>query len=141
MERTLAKIASLLYIAGEQVRVIHESFADFIVNESRCYERKFLVDEVDCEQKLAACCLLSGRLIKNMYGINCKQSNKEVEDLRDRIDKFIPRSIQSDSKFWHVMSARSGFRQLLAQAERILGDQMLNWLEVVSVPAVIIEDL
>ncbi|KAJ3277471.1 hypothetical protein HK104_003266 [Borealophlyctis nickersoniae] len=45
VENTLGRIASLLYIADDQVRVVHKSFADFLTDPKRCTDPRFQIDQ------------------------------------------------------------------------------------------------
>ncbi|KAJ3247945.1 hypothetical protein HK104_007761, partial [Borealophlyctis nickersoniae] len=136
VENTLGRIASLLYIADDQVRVVHKSFADFLTDPKRCTDPRFQIDQTVHNQRLSSCCLraLKDDLKSNMCSIAVTQLNSEVADLQQRIQKNIPGHLRYASRYWidHLTSAPHT-PELLTELDELLTRQLLNWLEVISV--------
>ncbi|KAJ3282897.1 hypothetical protein HK104_010657 [Borealophlyctis nickersoniae] len=136
VENALGRIASLLCIADDQVRVVHKSFADFLMDPKRCTDPRYQIDKTVHNQRLSSRCLraLKGDLRSNMCSIDMTQLNSEVADLQHRIQKNIPRHLQYASRYWidHLTSAPHT-PELLTELEEFVTRQLLNWLEVISV--------
>ncbi|KAJ3031301.1 hypothetical protein HDV00_008391 [Rhizophlyctis rosea] len=136
----LSRINSLLYIADDQIRVVHKSFADFLVNPKRCTDPRFFVVHFHRDDALAAGCfrLLNTQLRANMCGMEVSQLNQEVADLNHRIIVNIPKSVQYAARFWidHLLCSTST-EALLPHLDHLLNEQLLNWLEVVSVLSIV----
>ncbi|KAJ3030851.1 hypothetical protein HDV00_008636 [Rhizophlyctis rosea] len=133
---TLGKVAALLYIADDQVRVIHKSFADFLADRERCSDERFQVDRTGTEQRIAEGCLraLNDRLRPNMCDIGLGELNSEVSDLPQRVEENILQHVQYATRFWvdHVVSGVYTV-DLLRRIDELFQKRLVDWLEVVSV--------
>ncbi|KAJ3042402.1 POC1 centriolar protein A [Rhizophlyctis rosea] len=134
----VGRISSLLYIADDQIRIIHKSFSDFIIDPNRCTDSRFLVFREDCEVQITSGCfrILNGLLKRNMCNIEVHQFNTDVSDLHERIRTRIPNHLQYAAQYSvsHLMACPTSriaeFNTLLDSFWR---EQLLNWMEVVSV--------
>ncbi|KAJ3034722.1 hypothetical protein HDV00_004768 [Rhizophlyctis rosea] len=135
IDDTLARIASLLYIADDQIRLIHKSLADFLLHPDRCTDKRFQIDLKACESRVANGCLRSLNYgLRNMCQLDPSLLNSEVSDLEDRMLQNIPRHVLYATIHWidHFCTATLT-PELLSQFDRFLKEHVLNWLEVVSV--------
>ncbi|KAJ3033250.1 hypothetical protein HK097_004923, partial [Rhizophlyctis rosea] len=137
---TLSKIASLLYIADNQIRVIHKSLADFLLDPKRCTDSRFSINRDESNQHVVLACLkaLNDHLAPNMCGIHPSQFNSEVADLNERIQEKIPGCVQYASRYWidHLLDA-SYAREFNQHLDRMFAERVMDWLEVVSVLGIV----
>ncbi|KAF9642220.1 hypothetical protein BDM02DRAFT_2477464 [Thelephora ganbajun] len=90
----LSSIHSLLILQEDidsPVRPFHKSFPDFIVDPTRCINERFHVSPPSHHPKLLAGCLrlMNQRLEKNMCKLPDSVTNREVDDLRERIERYL----------------------------------------------------
>jgi hypothetical protein len=134
--QVLRKLSPVLVIdTGEPIRIIHPSFADFLTDPSRCVDVRFFVDSRFQHQYLAERCLgLMGDLLAiNICKVDPSLFNSEVEDLEDRISRYIPEALQYACRFWarHLGLAGSD-RGLYRIVETFFRTHLFDWLEVLS---------
>ncbi|KAJ3039657.1 hypothetical protein HDV00_012001 [Rhizophlyctis rosea] len=137
----LKRIVSLLYVTDKQIRVIHKSFADFLTDQARCTDERFLINRNGCELHLASKCLrsLNTELKPNMCHIHTSLLNSEIPDLDARIQDNISKHLQYAAQYFidHFLRAPPDLLtlrpDLLPNFRAFWKEQFLNWLEVVSV--------
>jgi hypothetical protein len=120
----------------EPVRTFHPSFHDFLTNNSRCTDPRFVVNSKTEHCRIAVCCF------KRMYdGLRYDVCdirdpflfNKDVPDLNDRIARYIPVVLRYACENWH-------FHLLLASRDPALmvlfslfcEERLLFWIEATS---------
>ncbi len=135
--RRLGSLLSNVNSPDESLPIIplHTSFRDFLTNKeksSECY-----VGLRDAHRQLAHSCL--GLLLKDLKFNICDLessylANKDVEDLRSRIDKHIPPSLLYACRFWDDHLEHTDFEaDLFVQLQAFFEKKFLFWLEALSV--------
>ena len=137
----LSSVHSLLILQEDvdhPVRPFHKSFPDFIINPTRCADRRFLVLPHDHHKELLVGCLelMNRTLEHNMCKLPDGVANSEVADLQERTERFIDSALQYACRSWYKHLApvapalATGITSLLC---RFLEEKFLFWLEVLSV--------
>jgi len=120
------------------VRSFHKSFPDFITDPTRCVDQRFHVSPPDHHSELLTGCLelMNRGLERNMCKLPDAVTNSEVEDLRERAERYIDQGLQYACRSWHkhlvgtVLSQTPTVKSVLHQ---FLEGKLLFWLEVLSV--------
>ena len=137
----LSSVHSLLILQEDvdsPVRPFHKSFPDFIVDPTRCIDERFRVSfSIHHPELLIGCLeLMTRTLEENMCGLPDAVLNSEVEDLRDRTERYINPVLQYACKSWHkhLVDEHTACEPAIASAvHRMLEKKFLFWLEVLSV--------
>ena len=136
----LASIHSLLVLGDTDspVRPFHKSFPDFIVDPTRCTNRRFYVSPPTHHPELLIGCLglMSRTLEKNMCNLPDTVINSEVGDLWDRIEQYIVPALRYACILWHkhLVHGDADRRPVITPAvHHLLEKKFLYWLEVLSV--------
>lgn len=102
---TLRRLRSVI-ISSDNVppRTFHPSFPDFIQDNRRCTDNRFLVCPQESERRLAEECLkrLIEKLRKGMLGpdLDFNLVNSEVPDLEGRVARAFPSELRYACRFW-----------------------------------------
>lgn len=138
VRETLVHLHSVIIVPEDDVRVIrllHPSFFDFITNQTRCQNQKFVVTAKAQHTLLARACLnLMRDLCRDICGIkNPSILNGEVEGLPARIMRYIPPHLQYACRHWafHVANAMVS-DVLLDLIREFCSKYLLYWIEVCS---------
>jgi hypothetical protein len=136
VHQVVRKLHSVLVIdSSKPLQINHPSFADFLTNRQRCTDAQFFVDPTLQHRLLACRCLaLMGDLLStNICGVDPSLFNSEVEDLEDRISRYIPEALQYACRFWgdHLSLAGSD-PELYGYVQTFFRKNLLAWLEVLS---------
>ena len=140
---TLRFLHSLLNIPDseeEPIRVFHKSLPDFLTDRTRCKDDRFFVDPgVHHEDILFSCLgLMKKRLRKNICDLEDYVVLGEVEDLSDRRETCIGRSLEYACLFWArhltgVSGSGPNAKRVQEAIEEFLGKRLLCWFEVLSI--------
>jgi hypothetical protein len=137
VQRMLEDLHAILDIPKEQscsIRLHHPSFRDFLLDEERCSDQHFWVDEKKAHAALADACirLMSDKLGRDICGLNLPGVLAE-EAQGDRIDQHLPSELQYACRYW-VQHLQRGKTQLLddGQMHMFLRGHLLHWLEALS---------
>lgn len=117
---------------------LHTSFTDFLGNNVRSHQ-KYFIDRALFNKRLASGCLriMLATLQFNICRIpTSSKSNAEIENIEELIKAHIPNSLSYACRFWaHHVSKVKGWTELNLLRESVtalLGDRILEWLEVMS---------
>jgi hypothetical protein len=135
VDRTLEDLHAILDIPEDQTRPLrlhHPSFRDFLLNEDRCGDSSFWVDEKQAHQTLAAGCI-------QLMSISLKQDiccleapGVLVTNIESsQVEKYLPAELQYACLYWVQHLKRSG-AQLYDQVYQFLQDHLLHWLEALG---------
>jgi len=135
VDRTLEDLHAILDIPKDQTRPLrlhHPSFRDFLLNEDRCGDSSFWVDEKQAHQTLAAGCI-------QLMSISLKQDiccleapGVLVTNIENsQVEKYLPAELQYACLYWVEHLKRSG-AQLYDQVYQFLQDHLLHWLEALG---------
>jgi hypothetical protein len=135
--RKLNDLQSILDIPKERtqpIRLQHPSFRDFLLDEKRCADSNFWVDEKQAHQVLADSCI---RLMSTSLKVNICELDipgalvSEVES--SRVEQCLPPEVQYACLYWVQHLEESGVR--LHDVDRVyqfLQTHFLYWLEALS---------
>jgi hypothetical protein len=127
----LHSILDIPRIQSEPLRLHHPSFRDFLLNEKRCTDTNFQVNERNMHQTLTTQCLeiMSKGLRQNICGLNSfSTSIKDVSDARVQLN--LPRELQYACLYWIQHLEKS--EMVLSdddQVHKFLQKHLLHWLE------------
>jgi hypothetical protein len=135
VDRTLEDLYAILDIPEDQTRPLrlhHPSFRDFLLNEDRCGDSSFWVDEKQAHQTLAAACI-------QLMSISLKQDiccleapGALVTNIESsQVEKCLPAELQYACLYWVQHLKRSG-AQLYDQVYQFLQGHLLHWLEALG---------
>jgi hypothetical protein len=135
IDRTFEDLYAILDIPEDQTRPLrlhHPSFRDFLLNEDRCGDSSFWVDEKQAHQTLAAGCI-------RLMSISLKQDICCLDDPgalvanieSSQVEKCLPAELQYACLYWVQHLKRSG-AQLYDQVYQFLQDHLLHWLEALG---------
>jgi len=120
------------------VRPFHKSFPDFIVDPVRCTNSRFRVCPPDQHTELLVGCLelMNQRLEQNMCKLPDGVINSEVNDLKERTERYIDHALRYACRSWHkhlIVKIPAHGLEITSVLYRFLEGKFLFWLEVLSV--------
>ena len=122
------------------VRFFHKSFPDFIVDPTRCTDKRFHVSPPDHHSQLLIGCLnLTNQMLeKNICKLPDAVANVDVTDMKERTERYIDRALQYACISWHThLAATHGAVDhtlaITSALRQFLEKKFLFWLEVLSV--------
>jgi hypothetical protein len=120
------------------VRLFHPSFPDFIANEERCRDDRFLVSRPEGHLRLATRCLevMNAGLCRDICDIRDPSlPNREVADLEERLTRAVSSELRYACQYWHIHLQYAGVFSdsgLLAALDMFCTRHPLHWVEVLS---------
>ncbi len=135
--RRLGSLLTNVNSSDESLPIVplHTSFRDFLTNERKSGD--FCVGLRDSHRQLAHSCL--GLLLNDLKFNICNLessylANKDVKDLRSRVDKHIPPALLYACRFWDDHLEHTDFEiDLFVQIRTVFEKKFLFWLEALSV--------
>jgi hypothetical protein len=112
------------------LRVHHPSFRDFLLDENRCEDQRFQVDETQAHLKLANHCiaLMCTALKQDICGQDAP--GVLLTDVKSDLEKFLPPEVQYACLYWVKHLQKSGSRIFDDDnAHKFLKVHVLHWLE------------
>jgi hypothetical protein len=93
------------------LRICHKSFADFLINQGRCTDRRFYIESSALHMKLGTYCLrlMKASLKKNICDVPPYVRNEDIDDLDARREKYIGSGLEYACRSWanHLRFASS----------------------------------
>jgi hypothetical protein len=137
VDQTLDDLHSILDVPKDQARQLrlhHPSFRDFLLNNKRCKDPNFWVDEKQAHQILADSCirLMSTTLKRDICGVDTPGVLvAEVE--RSRIEQSLSPEVQYACLYWiqHLQKSNAQLHDD-DQIHQFLQKHLLHWLEALS---------
>ena len=136
----LSSVHSLLILQdiSHPVRSFHKSFPDFITNPARCINPRFQISPPDQHLELLLSCLelMNKSLERNMCKLPEAVRNSEVDDLKERREKYISHALKYACGSWHkhLTNIHTTHRpKITSGLHHFLEKKFLCWLEVLSV--------
>ena len=137
----LLAIHSLLILkedVNSPVGPFHKSFPDFIINPTRCTDKRFLISPPKHHLELLVGCLklMNQTLERNMCKLPDTVLNSEVNDLHKRIEQYLDPALQYACKSWHKHLGDEKavcIPTVITILHDFLEKKFLFWLEVLSV--------
>jgi hypothetical protein len=137
IHRTLDPLYSVLVVSEDpqvSIRLLHPSFREFLLDQQRCSDRQFWVDEKLMHVKLTAACLevMSRSLKKNLCSLESPGSlTSDVE--KDVLIDCLPSHLQYACRYWVDHLERGSFEMRDGgMVHMFLKTYLLNWLEALS---------
>ncbi|KAJ6552433.1 hypothetical protein DFH09DRAFT_1085916 [Mycena vulgaris] len=136
LRETLLDLHAVLIVPEEDneiIRLLHPSFANFIIDPRRCSISKYVVKLEEQHTLLAQSCLVA---MQGLFRDICKIKNpsilnSEVPDLGIRIRTYIPGHVQYAYRHWaHHVSKGMISTHLLDVLKSFCELHLLRWLEV-----------
>jgi len=139
----LSSINSLLILqdgVDHPVRFFHKSFPDFITDPTRCTDKRFHISPSNHHSQLVIGCLnlMNRTLEKNIFKLPDAVANLDVNDLKERTERYLNRALEYACISWHThLAATHGASDhtlaITSALRRFLEGKFLFWLEVLSV--------
>ena len=137
----LSSVHSLLLFREDiyhPVRPFHKSFPDFITDPVRCINQRFYISPTDHHVELLAGCLqlMNQGLEQNVCKLPDGVVNSEVNNLRERAEQYIDRSLQYACRSWHkhlIGKVPAHVHRITPILSKFLKGKFLFWLEVLSI--------
>jgi hypothetical protein len=137
VDQTLDELHAIVYIPKEPtlpLRIHHPSFRDFLLDERRCGDSDFWVDEKQVHRNLAAQCiqLMSNSLKQDVCGVD--QPGTLVTDIgTSNVEQHLPLEVQYACFYWIQHLKRSGASLNDGdQVHQFLQEHLLHWLEALG---------
>ena len=137
IDQTLEDLHSVLDVPKDQnrpLRLHHPSFRDFLLNNDRCKNPNFWVDEKQAHRTLADSCiqLMSTSLKQDICGLSTPGILVcDVES--SRVERSLPPEVQYACLYWiqHVHKSGTQLRDD-DQVHQLLQEHLLHWLEALG---------
>jgi hypothetical protein len=134
--RRLGSLLSNVHASDDNLPIIplHTSFRDFLVTKQKSGD--FWVDLRDVHRRMAQSCL--GILLNGLKFNICQLetsylANKDVVDIKMRIDKYIPPALLYACRFWDDHLEHIGFETgLFGKLRTFFKEKLLFWFEALS---------
>ena len=140
---SLSSAKSLLIFqedVNRPIRPFHRSFSDFVTNPTQCTNQRFYISPKDHHLELLVGCLdlMNWTLKRNMCKLPVAVTNLDVNDLKERAEKYIDPALQYACTSWHIHLAHAytipAYAPMITPTLRqFLGTKFLFWLEVLSI--------
>jgi hypothetical protein len=136
----------LLLPDDQPIRILHPSFAEFLLDNKRCRDMRLQINQGERHLHLALGCLtvMNKHLHRDICRIkDTRLLNSEVVDLPDRICRCIPPAVQYACMHWVTHLAGAAAQSLWPQGQTWLQQlkqqllifsttHLLHWMEVTS---------
>ena len=143
IRNTIRSLHSLLLVpesSEDPIHIFHKSFPDFLLDQNRCEDKRFLVEPAGHHVKILLACLrlMGERLKRNICGLDEYCILKDVEDLSDHKKVHIGDSLEYACRFWtrHLLETPSNTPHL-EEVQKAIGKffttHLLHWIEVLAI--------
>ncbi len=130
----LESVKSVIRVPKDQctpIQLLHPSFRDFLLDEQRCQDNNFWIDQQEAHLRMANTCigLLSNTLKRDMCSLK-QPGTLKIEIETSKIDHYLTKAVQYASRYWvgHIQKSKCG-SQLASQIHIFLQAHLLHWLE------------
>jgi hypothetical protein len=138
INQTLTHLHSVLDVPESQdgvIRLLHPSFRDFLLDEQRCLNPKFLIDKKQAHHNLFANCLqiMSDHLRRDICNLRVPGA-RAAEVNRSELDQYIPPHVQYACRYWihHLQQSNIGSYDY-SDVQRFLQKHFIHWLEALAI--------
>jgi type II secretory pathway predicted ATPase ExeA len=132
--RDLHSVIDVSDDCSEPIRLQHASVRDFLLDDRRCSDACFRVDELEAHTNFAHCCLffMNHNLKKNI----CRLAGPGAitgEIARERLDQHIPPPLRYACLYWvqHIQLSQQA-EALRNPVNSFMREHFLHWLEVLG---------
>lgn len=136
LNRTLSNLHSVFDVPEAEsgtVRLLHPSFRDFLLDQKRCSNPQFYIDEKLVHREMYMNCLrvMSTHLRRDIC--NLQRPGADISELsRSQVDRHIQPHIQYACRFWVYHYKRSDDTDGYYNVEEFLRIHFLHWLEALA---------
>ena len=138
MDATLGRLRSVLDVPNDPdfpIRLLHPSFREFLIDEQRCLDRRFKIDEKISHRDLVESCLkvMSCTLKRDVCGLQMPGAlASEVES--NTLSRCLPKHVQYACRYWvdHLQRSEIGLCDDNGRVHKFLQQYFLNWIEALS---------
>lgn len=134
---TLDPLKSLLNVPEDRtspIQLLHPSFRDFLINQERCFDTLFWIDEKKAHHDIAEQCLyvMSKTLKRNICRLKTPGTLKNETDI-STVNRYLPCHVQYACQHWvdHLQQSDLSFHDSKRVYE-FLQTHFLHWLEALS---------
>jgi hypothetical protein len=132
--RRLHSVLNIPKDQGDPIRLLHPSFREFLLDNKRCSDLQFWVDEPQAHRSLAVNCvqLMSKCLRQAVCGVSTPGTL--VANVRlSVVKKFLPPEVQYACLYWiHHLQKSSAELCDSDEFYQFLQDHLLHWLEALA---------
>jgi len=139
----LRSLHSLLLIPNSQddpIQVFHKSFPDFLMDQGRCKDERFLITPSVHHQGILLSCLslMKERLRRNICNLDDHTILNEVGDISTCQKEDIGDALKYACQFWgkhlvEVPSSRCDLEEILKAVDEFFMKHLLFWIEVLAI--------
>ena len=117
------------------IRLLHPSFREFLIDEQRCLDLRFKIDEKNTHRDLVESCLkvMSSALKRDICGLQMPGAlASEVES--NTLSRCLPIHVKYACRYWvdHLQRGEIGLCDDNGQVHKFLQQHFLHWLEALS---------
>lgn len=137
LKRTLSNLHSVLHVPESElsiVRLLHPSFRDFLLDQGRCLDPQFCIDEKLVHREMYTNCLqvMSQQLRRDICNLR-RPGAYTTELSRSEVDRHIQPPVQYACRFWVYHYNQSDVDiDGYCNVEKFLRIHFLHWLEALA---------
>ncbi|KAK6511458.1 hypothetical protein TWF481_000374 [Arthrobotrys musiformis] len=135
--RHLHSVISVPKDQDSEIRLLHTSFRDFLLDQDRCHDPLFWIDKKIAHERLATCCIR--RLSCSITGLRmdiCRLHDPGIlttELDRSLVAKLLPPEIQYACLYYaHHLQMSEGHQHDNGPVDVFLRQHLLHWFEALS---------
>ena len=134
---TLDPLKSVLNVSEDRnspIQLLHPSFRDFLVNQERCLDRHFWINERKAHHEIAkqCICVMSKTLKRNICRLRTPGTLKS-ETETSTVDQYLPSHVQYACQYWLDHLQKSDLSLLdVRHVYEFFKTHFLHWLEALS---------
>ncbi|KAJ7221335.1 hypothetical protein GGX14DRAFT_558831 [Mycena pura] len=139
IKRVLGLMGALLsgvHIDNVQIRPLHTSFRDFLLDSKRSGDFHVNCDQGHRDFAISTLRYMNnpGKLFFNMCGLETSyRRNRDIPDFRARVDRALDRDVSYSSRFWAKHLEKVPTDALFSEPlKRWINEKLLFWLEALS---------
>ena len=134
----MGRLRSVLDVPNDPdfpIRLLHPSFREFLIDEQRCLDRRFKINEKKTHRDLVESCLkvMSRALKRDICGLQMPGAlASEVES--KTLSRCLPKYVQYACRYWvdHLQRSEIGLCDDNGRVHKFLQQYFLNWIEALS---------
>ena len=141
---TLRPLHSVLLFSDElnpePIRVFHKSFPDFLMDSTRCKDKRFFINPFVHHQEILFLCLnlMEKKLKRNICKLDNYTLLSEVGDIFVRREEFIGSALEYACRFWvkHLMGVPTSghdVEEVCKKIDEFFTMRLLFWIEVLII--------
>jgi len=130
---SLRSVLKIPEIQSQPVRIFHPSFRDFLLDQQRCFDHRFWIDEKERHIDLFRRCLelMSKRLRQDICGI--REPGVLITKIsKDMIQSVITADLRYACRYWVYHFQQGSSVEEDSRILQFLSQHLLHWLEVLT---------